>query len=189
MTAHGTERPEGTRRRAGWWRAGVLARPGGPRLPAPGGRTVRLPFPPRPCRTCEPDRPRRPEGLLTAAGPRRAPTPALPRPARRPSVAAVRVHGAGPGSRGGGRRVCHRHQEWGGIGERASRGPPAGSSPAVRRLVACGTSFRPRPRPVSAGGPAGRTRDGRRVEVVADVGRGPRSACSATGSSSGRSSR
>ena len=56
--------------------------------------------------SCEPDRPRHPEGLLAAARPRRAPTPAVPRPARRPVVAAVRVPGAGPGSRGGGRRVA-----------------------------------------------------------------------------------
>ena len=57
--------------------------------------------------SCEPDRPRRPERLLAAARPRRAPTPAVPRTARRPSVAAMRVPGAGPGSRGGARRVCH----------------------------------------------------------------------------------
>ena len=43
-------------------------------------------------------RPRRPEGLLAAARPHRAPTPTLPRPARRPSVAAVRVRGARPGA-------------------------------------------------------------------------------------------
>ena len=97
--------------------------------------------------SCEPDRPRRPEGLLAAARPRRAPTPAVPRPARRPSGAAMRVPGAGPGSRGGARRVSH--------GAPRSAAQDCGGE-AVALQAPDPDSARPRPRPRAPRTPAGR---------------------------------